>query len=153
MRPVDLGQVASALQSPVLEPLQLPKLESLLLDVLDKLASVELQSGAYSRVAVEMLMKMTAEEASTDSISSSSSSDSVRHGSSNGSEVLEEVIRQELNGHSRLAVASNGDGPSNSVCNGSVRLEAVDFDVQQLKQVLAEQVLTPRYRRPAAASA
>lgn len=58
MNPVDLGQVASALQGPTFGPLQLPKLQALLGDVSDRLASVELASGAYSKAALRMLLSM-----------------------------------------------------------------------------------------------
>ncbi|WIA21123.1 hypothetical protein OEZ85_005438 [Tetradesmus obliquus] len=52
MSPIDLGQVAAALQGSTFEPLGLPKLETLLLDVLDRLAAVELQSGQFAPLFV-----------------------------------------------------------------------------------------------------
>jgi hypothetical protein len=58
MNPVDLGQVAAALQGPTLQPLELPKLEALLSEVLDRLAAVEVASGAYSKAAVHMLLRI-----------------------------------------------------------------------------------------------
>lgn len=58
MNPVDLGQVAAALQGPTLQPLELPKLEVLLSEVLDRLAAVEVASGGYSKAAVHMLLRI-----------------------------------------------------------------------------------------------
>ena len=139
MSPVDLGQVASALQSPVLEPLQLPKLESLLLDVLDRLATVELQSGAYIRAAVERLMRMTTANAFTGSNAVGS----------NGREVLQEIVQQQQHSEVMGDAAAAADGGNGHVGNDSMQHTAVDSDVQQLKQLLAQQVLTPRPRRPA----
>jgi hypothetical protein len=91
MNPIDLGQIAAGLQGSTFEPLGLPKLETLLLDVLDRLAAVELQSGAYSGAAVELLMRMPQQQqqqsAGDGRSSSSNSSRFGRPGSSSSSSM------------------------------------------------------------------
>lgn len=79
MNPVDLGLIAAALQGPTLKPLELQKLEVLLGEVLDRLASLEVSSGAYSKAAMHMLLKMKAQDGSS-SVGSSGSSGSSRVG-------------------------------------------------------------------------
>jgi len=68
--------VATALQHSTLADLQLPKLERLLLDVLDRLAAVEVQSGAYSRAVMEQLMRWPQAQAAASSSAGSSNGSS-----------------------------------------------------------------------------
>lgn len=102
MNPVDLGQVAAALQGPTFQPLHLSKLEGLLLDVLDRLAALEVSSGAYSKAAMHMLLKMQGAVGLPDNSSSSSGG-----GSGAGSRLVRRVPRGSSSNGSSSSVSSS----------------------------------------------
>lgn len=140
MNPIDLGQVAAALQSPVLEPLQLPKLEALLLDVLDQLAAVELQSGAYSRAALELLMRIPAVAGEAGRASSESSS-------KDGRAVLRQLVQQQQ--HQQTAQATSAADQDDHASNREGQQVDAEQEVQQLKQLLQQPSLQPPPKLPA----
>lgn len=116
LNPVDLGQVAAALQGPTFRPLELPKLEALLSDVLDKLTEVETASGAYSKAAVHMLLKIEGSRVQQPGGSSGRGGSRVRRvvlGSSNGSRGLNASgVGSNQHGLENAAVVSGaGIGP------------------------------------------
>jgi hypothetical protein len=113
MNPVDLGQVAAALQGPTFRPLELPKLEALLSEVLDKLTAVEVASGAYSKAAVHMLLKIngSAEQQQGSGKAGSRIRRVVLGSSSNGSRNVAEVSVSGQHGFGAAAVLSGvGNG-------------------------------------------
>lgn len=173
MNPVDLGQVASALRGPTFAPLELPKLESLLGEVLERLAEVETASGAYSKAAVHMLLKIEGLGGSGSSAGSSGGSSRlpsrVRRtglGSSSGGVSRGGVVQQQLqqaaavlNGAGSSAAvqgSSHGDGGgsmssnSNSIMDGS---RISQEEVARLKQYLAAEQVVDGSRGAAGADA
>jgi hypothetical protein len=120
MSPIDLGQVAGALQGPTLGGLQLPKLDALLSDVLAQLAAVERGAGrgGYSRAAMELLLRMQ-------SMGGGSTRPRAGAGSGGGG-VLQ--LQQPSGG----GAAASGGGSSSSSSSSSS-----DGSVPQLKALLA----------------
>ncbi|KAF6263227.1 hypothetical protein COO60DRAFT_485251 [Scenedesmus sp. NREL 46B-D3] len=135
MNPIDLGQVAAALQGSTFEPLGLPKLETLLLDVLDRLAALELQSGAYSRAAVELLMRMPQQQQLVDDgHSNSNSSSSMKFGrpGTTGSSSVSCSSRERRKRSTALAavgVAAAVNSSSASSSDGAPAAAAASEDV------------------------
>uniref|UniRef100_A0A383VCV1 FAST kinase leucine-rich domain-containing protein n=1 Tax=Tetradesmus obliquus TaxID=3088 RepID=A0A383VCV1_TETOB len=156
MSPIDLGQVAAALQGLTFEPLGLPKLETLLLDVLDRLAAVELQSGAYSRAAVELLMRMPQQQqqqrqAAKDAHGSSSSSSSSQYvqlgsnfsssgSSSGGRERRKRSTATPAEETAAAAAAAAASADSSSAGVPAASAASADPEVEALKQQLLLQV-------------
>jgi hypothetical protein len=139
MNPVDLGQVAAALQGSTFRPLQLPKLEALLGDVLARLAALEVTSGAYSRAAVRMLLKMQSSGGGSGSGSSSGSGGSssrfrrIHAGrSSSSSRQLEAVAVLSA---PRGVAAAQHEQDSNGSTGAAGPLE----EVARLKEILIQQ--------------
>jgi hypothetical protein len=95
MNPVDLGQVASALQGKTFAGLQLPKLEAFTLDVLDRLAAIEVQSAGYSKAAVELLLKVPV---ATEAAGGAESSRAAVNGSSKVRRVRTQQQQQQQHG-------------------------------------------------------
>ncbi|KAF8056871.1 TBC2 [Scenedesmus sp. PABB004] len=116
MNAVDLGQLAAALQGPTFERLQLPKLEALLLAVLDRLATLEGASGAYSQAAIEMLLRMPADAGGSGSTSGTSGSGS-SSGSTSGSSGSTSGSSGSTSGSSSSG-GGGGDRGSAGAANG-----------------------------------
>jgi hypothetical protein len=178
MNPVDLGQVASALRGPTFALLELPKLESLLGEVLERLAEVETASGAYSKAAVHMLLKIEGVGGSGSSAGSSGGSSAgssrlpsrVRRtglGSSSGGGISRAGVAQQqlqqaaavlngVGGSAAVQGSSHGDGDgslssnSSSIMDGSRISQA---EVARLKQYLAAEQVVDGSRGAAGADA
>lgn len=145
MNPVDLGQVAAALQGPTFQPLHLSKLEGLLLDVLDRLAALEVSSGAYSKAAMHMLLKMQGAVGLPDKSSSSISG----VGSGAGSRLVRRVPRgssgssgsssSDILGISEVAASTLSVGAGQDSRRHAELASGGAVDIDSLKDYLVKQ--------------
>jgi hypothetical protein len=154
MNPVDLGLIAAALQGPTLKPLELQKLEVLLGEVLDRLSSLEVSSGAYSKAAMHMLLKMKAQDGSSSSGGSSRVGGTSRvrrtaanSGSSAGSSRGSGSSQQQwqlaasiLAGGPRQHEQTDSSGSMVSSMDRSQNLGAAE-DIARLKEYLCRQTV------------
>jgi hypothetical protein len=139
MNPVDLGLIAAALQGPTLKPLELQKLEVLLGEVLQRLGSLEVASGAYSKAAMHMLLKMKGQDGSAGSSSGSSSS----NGSGAGGTGR---VRRAATNRGSSADSSRGSGSSQqqwqlaaTVLAGGPRQQQVDESGIMVSSIVSSQ--------------